>query len=153
MTPGEDEEVLSLYGLIRRGDEIWQYFDYGGAHGGGRKRTYARLTQRLDGFVSLDAGDNTGSVVTRRLVFKGSKLVLNIDAKGSARVAILDENSSPIPGFAATDCDAIRADSVRKIVTWKGKSDVSGPAGKVVRLKFEMQDAKLYAFKFDRAER
>ncbi|MHC4155259.1 MAG: hypothetical protein ACYST6_10110, partial [Planctomycetota bacterium] len=35
LTPGQDEEVLSLYGLIRRGDQIWQYFDYGGAHGGG----------------------------------------------------------------------------------------------------------------------
>ncbi|MHC4574337.1 MAG: LamG domain-containing protein, partial [Planctomycetota bacterium] len=35
MESGMAEEVLSLYGLIRRGDELWHYVDYGGAHGGG----------------------------------------------------------------------------------------------------------------------
>ncbi|MHC4621401.1 MAG: hypothetical protein ACYTEQ_26970, partial [Planctomycetota bacterium] len=29
-------EAMSLYGLIRRGNELWQYVDYGtGSHGGG----------------------------------------------------------------------------------------------------------------------
>jgi hypothetical protein len=148
MTPGDDEEVLSLYGLIRRGDEIWQYADYGGAHGGGRKRTYARLTQRLDGFVSLDAGNKTGSVITRPLVFNGSTLVLNIDAKDPAKVALLNEAGQAFAGFDVSDCDAIKADSIRYVVTWGGKSDVSKLAGKTVRLRFEMQDARLYALQF-----
>ncbi|MHC4216548.1 MAG: hypothetical protein ACYSWP_24635, partial [Planctomycetota bacterium] len=149
MKPGNAEEVLSLYGLIRRGDEIWQYFDYGGAHGGSKKRTYARFTQRLDGFVSLDAGTTSGTVVTKPLVFKGKNLVLNINAKGSAKVAILDADGKAIPGFGLNDCDLIKTDEIRKTVTWGGKSDVSKLAGKTVRLKFQMQDAKLYALKFD----
>lgn len=150
MTPGADEEVLSLYGLIRRGDELWQYFDFGGAHGGSKRRTYARLTQRLDGFVSLDATERGGAAVTQPFVYEGNKLTLNVNAKGSVRVALLDEGEMPIPGFDRKDCDVIRGDAVRHSVTWKGNPDVGRLAGKIVRLKFEMQDAKLYAFEFGR---
>ncbi|MHC4622822.1 MAG: LamG-like jellyroll fold domain-containing protein [Planctomycetota bacterium] len=150
MTPGEDEEVLSLYGLIRRGDQIWQYADYGGAHGGSKERTYARLTQRLDGFVSLDVGGQTGTLTTRPLTFDGNKLALNINANGGARVAILSGDGKPMRGFSLGDCDRIKGDHIRRTVAWNGTSDVGPLAGKVIRLKFEMQNAKLYAFEFNR---
>jgi hypothetical protein len=149
LTPGDSEEVLSLYGLIRRGDEIWQYFDYGGAHGGDKKRTYARLTQRLDGFASLDAGAESGRAVTRPLVFKGRRLMLNVMARGSMRVAILDEKGRELKGFGLTDCDPVIGDATSYLVSWQKNTDVSGLAGKVVRLKFELQDSKLFAFKFE----
>jgi len=145
--PAGSVEVLSMYGIIRRGDEIWQYIDYGGAHGAG-EREYARVVQRLDGFVSLDAGAEGGRAITVPLTFEGGKLVLNINAKGFAMVAITDENSKAIDGFGLEDCEAIKNDSVRHVVTWKGKPDLSRLAGKVVRLRFEMQDAKLFAFEF-----
>jgi len=148
MSPGTDEEVLSLYGLIRRGDEIWQYADYGGAHGGDKQRIYARLTQRLDGFVSLDAGE-PGSATTRPLIFKGHRLILNVAAQGSMRVAILDEKGNELAGFTPADCDPIKGDAINYLVSWRRNSDVSKLAGKVVRLKFELQNTKLYAFKFE----
>ncbi|MHC4638991.1 MAG: hypothetical protein ACYTBV_16060 [Planctomycetota bacterium] len=147
-TPGEYEEVLSLYGIIRRGDEIWQYFDYGGAHGGDKKRLYARLTQRLDGFVSIDTSGQAGTIVTRPLIFDGNKLVLNINAKGSAKVAILDEQGGVVKGFGIADCDTIKGDSTRHVVTWNSSSEVSKLTGKVVRVKFEMQNTKLFAMQF-----
>jgi hypothetical protein len=149
MTPGSDEEVLSLYGLIRRGDEIWQYADYGGAHGGGKRRSYARLTQRLDGFVSLDAGAKSGWATTRPLTFKGHRLMLNVAARGSMRVAVLDRKGNELKGFGLADCDPVIGDATSYLVSWQKNTSVSSLAGKVIRLKFEMQDAKLYAFKFD----
>ncbi|MHC4666416.1 MAG: LamG domain-containing protein, partial [Planctomycetota bacterium] len=145
---GEQEEELTLYGLIRRGDEIWQYVDEGGAHGGDAQRVYCRYKQRLDGFVSLDAGTATGTATTLPLLFEGSKLVLNIKAMGSAKVAITDKDGKEIKGFGLVDCDVIKADSTEKVVTWKGKSSVKLLAGKLVRLKFEMKESKLYAFEF-----
>ena len=148
MTPGSDEEVLSLYGLIRRGDQIWQYFGYGGAHGGDKKRTYARLTQRLDGFVSADAGGTTGTIVTRPLVFEGKQLVLNVAAKGSGKVAVLDTDGNEIPGLGLGDCEAVKGDSIRKTVRFKEDALLKSVAGRAVRVKFELRDAKLYAFKF-----
>jgi hypothetical protein len=147
--PPEDSiEVLSMYGIIRRGDEIWQYIDYGGAHGAG-SRQYARVIQRLDGFVSLDAGRTAGTFVTRPLAFEGDKLVLNVAASGKVLVEVQDQTGRAIKGFSLADCDSINIDSVRHTVTWKGSSDVGNLAGQAVRLHFEMQNAKLFAFQFE----
>jgi len=147
-------------GIVRRGDEIWQYAN---CRVGGQPAT-VRVTQRLDGFLSLDAGPETGTVITRPFVFEGSKLVLNADAKGWVKVAVLNlpgremsgfnigltgEPETEVTGFGIGECDPIRADSVWHVVTWQGSFDVGNLAGQVVRLRFEMQDTKLYAFKFD----
>ena len=145
--PGSAEEELSVYGLIRRGDEIWQYVDEGGAHGGDAARHYYRYRQRLDGFVSLDAS-GSGSTVTRPLIFNGDELTLNVKASGSMRVALLNQAKQELPGFGLGDCDTITSDSVEHVVTWRGKSNVGRYAGSVVRVKFDMQNCKLYAFEF-----
>jgi len=145
---GEQEEELTLYGLIRRGDEIWQYVDEGGGHGGSTQRVYYRYTQRLDGFVSLDAGSAVGTATTLPLKFKGSELALNVKAAGSVKVAITDSNGKAIAGFGFDDCNVIKGDSIDKTVTWKSGKSVKALQGKAVRLKFQMQDAKLYAFEF-----
>ncbi|MHC4623583.1 MAG: LamG domain-containing protein [Planctomycetota bacterium] len=145
---GAADEEITMYGLLRRGDEIWQYVNEGGAHGGSAPRTWYRYKQRLDGFVSLDAGAATGEATTLPLLFEGSKLVLNIKAEGSAKVAITDRDGKEISGFGLADCDVIRVDSTEKVVTWKGRSSVMSLGGKSIRLKFEMQETKLYAFEF-----
>jgi hypothetical protein len=152
--PEGSDEVLSMYGLIRRGDQIWQYIDEGGAHGDtegrSKPRIYSRVIQRLDGFVSLDAGKSTGAAVTRPLTFEGNKLTLNVAATGKVLVEVQDEKGSAIPGFSMADCDPIQTDSIRHVVSWKGSTNLSRLAGKSVRLKFKMQDAKLFALQFSR---
>jgi hypothetical protein len=145
---GAADEEITMYGLIRRGDQIWQYVNEGGAHGGSATRYWSRYKQRLDGFVSLDAGDTAGQATTLPLVFKGDKLALNIRATGLAKVAITDTNGKAIPGFDFKDCARIKGDFIDKTVTWKSGSSVKALQGKTVRLKFQMQNAKLYAFEF-----
>lgn len=55
-------EGLAQQGLIRRGNEVWQYAEFNtGPHGAGSKKLTTRLVQRRDGFVSLDSGALTGS--------------------------------------------------------------------------------------------
>jgi hypothetical protein len=147
--------------MILRGDEIWQW----GHDGTGPNLANTRLVQRLDGFCSLDAGGNTGTIITRPLVFDGGRLVLNVKAEGFVRAAILDQsgtvlNRLGVPTmdkprtetviFGIDECDSFTGDSVRHVVTWNGRSDISRFAGEVVRLRFEMQNAKLFAFQFDR---
>jgi len=147
---GSYKEVISLYGLIRRGDEIWQYAEYGlGEHSTGEGH-YKRVVQRLDGFVSLNAGSATGTAVTRPLIYDGNRIEVNADVSGSLRVALLNQAGDPISGFDISDCDAVVGDSTGHIVTWAGKSNISRLAGDVVRIKFEMQNAKLYAFEIIR---
>jgi hypothetical protein len=110
-----------------------------------------RLRQRLDGFVSLDAGGSPGRIITKPLTFTGDALKLNavVVKAGALQVAILDEDGAVIPGFSLDECDIIRGDSTSHRVAWKSQRDLSELAGKAIRLQFQMRHAKLYAMEFD----
>lgn len=150
-------QVYMAEGLIRRGDEIWQYF-YGQEeyHSPVNKNPAGngvyRTVQRLDGFVSADTPyDRLGTLVTRPLEFSGSRLVLNIDTGGLgyAQVALADEAGAEIPGYALDDCVYINGDFVRKEVEWLGKgADVSPLAGKPVRVVIRSRNTRLFALQF-----
>ena len=73
---------------------------------------------------------------------------------GLARAEIQDAEGRPIPGFALDDCDRIHAaNSIGRMVTWRGKSDVGDLAEQPVRLRFELQfGTRLYAFRFGEAD-
>jgi hypothetical protein len=98
---------------------------------------------RRDGFISLDAGDTPGHLITKPLTLPEGQLFLNLDApKGSARIQVLDAEGQPIPGFTTT----VSGDAVRTPVVWpKGKA-LSDLAGQSVQLKIELTQARLYAF-------
>ena len=146
--PGAAEEEIGIYGMIRRGDELWQYVDEGGAHGGSAPRSYSRFRQRIDGFVSLDAKGAVGTATTLPLRFEGRRLLLNVVSEGWLRVAVTDESGLEYPGFGLRDCDPISMDATEYEVSWQDPDDLSSLAGKSVRLRFEMQDTKLFAFEF-----
>jgi hypothetical protein len=105
-------------------------------------------TLRLDGFVSMSC-KGRGSVTTKPIAFQGTELRINTRASdGSVRVEIQNENGNPLPGYAIADCDPFSGDALRQPVTWRNRSDVSALAGRTVRLRFELHDADLFAFRF-----
>jgi hypothetical protein len=144
------------FGLIRRGNEIWQYCAaFPSYHSPYKKEkipeTIFRLVQRLDGFVSADAPYSGGSFTTKPLRFAGNRLVLNLDtgATGFAQVGFVDEAGKPIAGFSVDDCVYLNGNSVEQQVEWLGKGkDVSALAGRTVRLVFRMRGSSLYALQF-----
>jgi len=109
-----------------------------------------RYMLRIDGFASAFAPRGGGSLLTVPLLFDGNQLRINFStaAGGEMRVAIQDASGKPYPGFSARDCDVIFGDSLERIVTWNGNSDVSSLAGKPIRLKVILKDADLYSFTF-----
>jgi len=137
-----DPEQISIYGLIRRGNEIWQYTDHGGPHGGSPKRTYYRWKQRLDGFTSLDG---TGYAITKPIIFKESNVKLILNSSANIKVALLDAKGNEYPEYTISKCDQV-IDSVTNIVSWHGRSDLSRFSEIPIRLKFELSDSKIYAF-------
>lgn len=131
------------------GDEMWIYYTaINTTHGGSlpkKKITIARAAWRLDGFVSLDAGDEQGVVETIPLQPAGDRLAVNADAsKGELRVEVLDASGKPIAGYEAESCVPITEDSVRRPVRWKEKDQL--PAGKPIRLRFLMRNAQLFSY-------
>jgi hypothetical protein len=162
--PGEHtgRNVVTAYiahGLVKRGNEIWQYYfgetQYHSAHkkdpGG---RAVYRLVQRLDGFVSVDSPyDKEVEMVTKPFTFDGDNLSLNIDtdAAGYTQVGILDENGNPVKGFSVDECVYINGDFFDKKVEWLNKgTDVSELKGKTIQLVYRMRGTKLYAMKFSK---
>jgi hypothetical protein len=116
----------------------------------GKSSLLRRHSLRLDGFVSVKAPLSGGELLTKPVVFSGKELVLNFasSAAGDVRVEIQDEAGKAVPGFALEDCLPVFGDSVERFVTWKGGGDVSGWAGKPVRLRFALRDADLFAYRF-----
>lgn len=144
-------------GMVRRGDEIWQYFFGNVEYHSPAKRVRGggavyRTVQRLDGFVSADAPyDRLATLVTRPLTFTGNQLVLNINtgAMGYAQVGLEDEHGNPIPGFGIDDCVFINGDFVAHPVEWLGRgTDLSALAGRPVRLIVKMRGSFLFALQF-----
>ncbi len=109
-----------------------------------------RYSLRLDGFVSVQAPYTGGEMLTKPLTFRGKHLYLNFStsAAGEIRVEIQNAKGQPIPGFSLQDAEPIIGNEIERAVSWKNGSDVSRLAGKVVRLRFVMKDADLYAIQF-----
>ena len=111
---------------------------------------FRRYSLRLDGFAAAVAPYAGGELVTKPFTFAGKELSLNFatSAAGGITVELQDDKGQPIPGFTATDATETIGNEIDRVVRWKSGSDVSRLAGKPVRLRFVMKDAKLYAFQF-----
>lgn len=106
-----------------------------------------RFTYRLDGFVSLNASADGGSVLTRPLQWEGKALAVNCAVRkgGSLKAELQDAGGNPISGFGMADSDAFSGDDTDAILTWKGKADLSSLTGKAVTVKFSLKDGDLYS--------
>ncbi len=104
-------------------------------------------TLRRDGFASMDAGKAGGMLTTRPVTFSGRYLFVNADAEdGELLAEVLDKNGQPIEPFSRFNCSPIRTDNTRHAVKWGSESDLSSLAGKPVRFRFWLKNAKLYSF-------
>jgi hypothetical protein len=147
---------------LRVGDEVWLY--YGGssythgtpclyrAEGTSRGTKYngsiGLAIWQLDRFVSVDGPAEGGTLTTAPVVFTGNRLEVNARTKtaGSIVVRLCDAAGKPLEGYAGSD--PITGDSLRHVVTWGGRKDVTSLAGKPVVLVFDLKDAELFAFAF-----
>lgn len=102
---------------------------------------------RIDGFVSIDAGDSEGTLTTKPLVFLGDTIEINANADGgSLAIEALDDEGNAIEGFSKNDCDPLTADDVHHVVSWNGNADCHLLQGRPIRWRFHLKNAKLYSF-------
>ncbi|HHT27448.1 MAG TPA: glycosyl hydrolase family 32 [Firmicutes bacterium] len=135
-------------------------FYYAGAHGDKNlisdskwtSGTYANVctgmaTLRRDGFCSMDAGTQGGVLTTQPVEFSGRHLFVNVDApEGTLKVEVLDESGTVIAPYGKENCHPVTADSTKQQVVWQGAADLAPLAGKIVRFRFHLRNAKLYSF-------
>jgi hypothetical protein len=132
MHAGRDiKQAYLAHGMIRRGDEIWQYYFgetryHSSWEKSGYHREVYRLVQRLDGFVSIDSPyGKEGYVYTKPFRFTGKRLVLNVDtdAAGYVQVGFLDDEGEAIPGYGLDNCIYINGDFTGTEVEWLQNAD------------------------------
>ncbi len=99
------------------------------------------LTQRRDGFVSLDAGPNGGVLTTRPFAVPKGDLRLNVDASaGEIRVEWLDAS-----GTSLAESAPLRGDRPDAKATFRGAAPKPGA---VARLRLTLRQAKLFSYWF-----
>jgi len=135
------------------GDTLYIYYiGFRGDRGGEGAAMYNNSATgvaflRRDGFASMEADDEAGTLTTRPVTFPDSYLLVNVDApQGELRVAVLNRAGEPIEPFTLENCRPIAADTTLGQVEWEDGSDLSGVAGKPVRFRFQLSKGALYSF-------
>jgi hypothetical protein len=137
------------------GDEIWVY--YSGRtyrHGEHKQASFSDsgpmhsaiglATLRLDGWCSLGASFQGGSVTTRKIDVPTDAHDLVINAKtdwGEVIVDVIGEDGDVIMTSVP-----ITGDSVRLVTAWPERWGLSAVSGQTVRLRFTMRNALLYSW-------
>lgn len=146
-----DDKTVAMY-----------YGAFNNEHGGGdvddpdRGRNIAHTNKavwRRDGWVSLTNGSveglgTPGVVVTKPLVFDGASLHVNVVVreKGELKVAVLDNDGNPIPGYEQEQAVPVQGDQLDATITWSSGKKLDGLTGQPVRLRFQITNADLYSY-------
>ncbi len=139
--------------FVVSGDKlIFPYTSFSGIAPNGYKGSYTGSCigiafLRRDGFASMNALNKSGFLVTRPVVFSGSRIFINASAiYGSIRVEVLDENMKAVFPFTMENCLPFSGDSTIAELKWRDGKNLAALAGKVVRFRFEVSNGSLYAF-------
>jgi len=131
---------------VVRGDSLWFYYTgtkYRATPENADLDTGAicLAVLRRDGFISLDAGDTEGALLTRPFELTGGKLYANIDAhKGELRVEALDKD-----GKVLAVSSPLEGDMPRGEVQWR-QGKLADLQRHQVSFRFILRNAKLYSY-------
>ena len=99
---------------------------------------------RRDGFISLDAGAQEGTVLTRKFALPAGRLIVNVDApKGNLRVEVLNGE-----GKVIAQSQPLSGDLLREPVTW-AEGDIANLKGQIVSLQFTLRNGQFYSYWID----
>jgi len=121
----------------------------------------ARL--RRDGFMSVDAGNTEGTLLTKRLQFKGTRLHINARTAPDGYIkadvyTTKQEISHPsekplgmrlggvLPGFSCDRCQPVQGDHLDAVVEWAGSPGLEPFENQPVAIRFRLKNAALYSF-------
>jgi len=141
--------IIGPSNAVVHGDELWFYYT-GSKY---RRRppdpdadiiAINLAVLRRDGFLSLDAGQKEGTILTNPFKLPGNKLFVNIDAfKGDLRVEVVDKNGAVLAASVL-----IKGDLPRGEVEWQ-KGDIAALRGNAVSLRFTLRNAQFYSYWFE----
>ncbi|WP_157553247.1 hypothetical protein [Jiangella gansuensis] len=147
----DDGMVFTASNINVSDTEVWTYYggwdDTHGIPGGQRSAAIGKVTWRKDGWVSMRAGSQIGTLTTKELSVSGDSLYVNAElaAGGSLRAEILDAHGDPIPGFTVAESNPVTGDQLKAELTWDG-ADFAAIGNQLIKIRFHLSDGHLYSF-------
>jgi hypothetical protein len=131
-----DDKIVLIYGQTNRGHITDMRVDVGMA------------TMRLDGFAAMTAGDAEGTILTKPLQFDAGRLCINakVVPGGHLVAELLDAEGKALVDYEAASCVKVQGDMLRAPVAWNAQTTVPRSNNGVCRIRFRLQNAKLYSF-------
>ena len=117
-----------------------------------RKRPTARgmglATLRRDGFTSLNAGLQGGTVVTRPLTFEGKTLRINAEIApgGRLRSELRTAGGAAVDPYTLANCIPVTGNVMQARIVWGNRKTIEHSPTSSLRLVFELKNTKLYSF-------
>jgi hypothetical protein len=150
----DKDMVFPTSWIITRENEHWIY--YGGAnerHGVAeifqpkREMAIGLAKLPLDRFAGLHADEQPGIVVTKPFKLSAAELTLNADAKdGEVSIDVLESDSTPITELSGANAVTLKSlDAIAWSAKWTSP-ELTRRIGQMVRLRFRLHNATLYAF-------
>jgi len=139
------------------GDRLVFFYSGAGTKHGSKarhKRGIGMASLRLDGFVSLESGRKPGVAVTAPLpLTEPMQLEVNANCySGYVKVDVLSAQdgiqNTPIEGYDSDKAKLEQVDGVRLPVRWGEKTVVEPVAGGRCHLRFTMEQASLFAYRW-----
>ncbi len=128
------------------------YFYYGGFHlPHDVKQTGGAIglaTLRKDGFCSMHAGAQEGSLVTRREALTVPALTINAvtGAGGEIRAELLDTHNNVIAGFSRNESIPFTGDATGHVLRWRSAAFSTAQKTTVKKIRFLLRNADLYSY-------
>ncbi|MCH2212089.1 MAG: hypothetical protein MK110_12365 [Fuerstiella sp.] len=138
--------IIGPSNAVLRGEELWFYYT------SAKYRTrpprpdpdacaISLAVLRRDGFVSLDAGETKGTILTKPFRMTGTKLFLNADApRGEIWVEVLDSN-----GAVLTRSKPVTGNVMHEQVHWQ-QSDIARFEDQTVQLRYLIRNGRFYSY-------
>ncbi len=96
---------------------------------------------RRDGFISLDADDETGTIETQRFRVAAGNLYVNADvADGELRVEALNKD-----GQVVCESEAVTGNQLRKAIKWQ-RGSLADFMDSAVSLRFKVRNGSMYSY-------
>lgn len=143
-------QILPPTRPIPHGDELWFYYtgikQRCGIKPGTRDLGAICLAVlRRDGFVSLDAGELLGTIVTKPFGLAGTKLWVNFDARnGWLKAEVLDAD-----GKVVAVSSPRRGNCLQAKLHWR-QGSLAALQGRQVSLRFTLANASFYSYWLER---
>jgi hypothetical protein len=137
----EDEIRFYYAGSVRRHWRGWVSEPSRGVEAG-----LGLATIGTDRFVSLDAGEEEGELLTAAFPLLSAEVVVNaaVAEGGSVRVGLLTASAEDVPGCGVEECVPLTGDATAHRVRW-GCGAQDAPVGQWVRLLVRARQASLYS--------